>query len=350
VAKLKKIFSIFKNKWFIIGIIVGAIGLFFYFSSQKSAQTENGSYKVVRQDLKEIVALSGKVDAEEHVTLQFQTSGKVVWVGVKEGDYVEKYQGIASLDQRQVQKQIEKYLNNYMTTRWDYEQSKEDNQRQMTEGVTRELRDKAKRLIEQDQFALNNSVLDVELQTLAKEAAYLYSPIEGIVVKANPEQAGINSSLTDTKYEIVNPNTLYFSVTADQTEVVKFQEGMQAEISIDAYPDEHVTAFVESISYTPKTDETGTVYEMKMSLDGADLDKYRLGMTGDAEFTLQEIPDVLVVPSRYIETEGNKKYVYKMVDGKLQKTQVTIGADIEGDIEVKTGVKEGDVLYEKPKK
>ncbi|HPA35669.1 MAG TPA: biotin/lipoyl-binding protein, partial [Chitinophagales bacterium] len=45
---------------------------------------------------------------------------------VKEGDLVKKGQAIASLDQRELKKRLEKELNDYMTVRWDFEQTHED--------------------------------------------------------------------------------------------------------------------------------------------------------------------------------------------------------------------------------
>jgi len=51
---------------------------------------------VKKKDLLESVSASGKVEAEEEAVLTFQTSGRLAWVGVKEGDRVEQWQAIAS--------------------------------------------------------------------------------------------------------------------------------------------------------------------------------------------------------------------------------------------------------------
>ena len=49
------------------------------------------------------------------------------------------------------------------------------------------------------------------------------------------------------------------------------------------------------ISFIPKAGETGTVYEIKMALNDNtnEQNAYRLGMTGDATFTLQEKENVV---------------------------------------------------------
>ena len=82
---------------FIIGIVI--------YKNNISSKAKNkvDSYKIKREDIREILTLSGEIDAEEKATLKFQTSGRLSWVGVKEGDYVKKYQSLASLDKRELQ-------------------------------------------------------------------------------------------------------------------------------------------------------------------------------------------------------------------------------------------------------
>src|SRR3990167_2084606 len=64
---------------------------------EKEKNKPKETYTVKRQALKETATFSGEVDADEKVKLKFQTAGRLAWVGVKEGDIVKPYQGIASL-------------------------------------------------------------------------------------------------------------------------------------------------------------------------------------------------------------------------------------------------------------
>ena len=77
-------------------------------------------YTVEKGPLQVVLSSSGTVMAENKADLTFQTGGRLSWVGVKKGDRVRKWQGIASLDQRTVQKNLEKELNDYLKTRWDF--------------------------------------------------------------------------------------------------------------------------------------------------------------------------------------------------------------------------------------
>lgn len=334
-----------KKRWYIFIIVFVVAGFFIQNKKVTQAKEEEKTMYVVQTEtLKESLSLSGKIDASEKATLRFQTGGRLSWVGVKEGDTVKKYQGIASLDQREVEKQLQKNLNLYMKSRWNYEQTKQDNKE--AEYKDGDIGDKMKRLIDQSQFDLNNSVLDLELKAIAKEYAFLSTPIAGIVTKAEPSYAGVNISPAQAEYEVINPETLYFSASVDQTEVVKLSLGQKGEIMFDAYPDVTFPASIEDISYMPKKDETGTVYEVKIFFNSTDIQQYRLGMTGDIEFTLREKKDIIAIPAQYIRNEGNKKYVMKKNGNEKQKIEVQTGLDVDGEIEIIQGLYTGDIIYE----
>jgi len=335
-----------KKRWYIILIVVVALGLFI--NQQRTAQAKkekDTTYVIKRQDLKETLALSGEIDADEHVVLRFQTSGRLAWVGVKVGDTVKKYQTIATLDQRELKKNLQKKLLTYAQTRNSFDQTGSDNQRigdQPTNDL--DLGDKMKRLLENAQYGLDSSVLDVELTNLSMEYSNLFTPISGVVTRIDSKYAGVNITAAQAEFEIINPDTLYFTFTADQTEITKLSDGMRGEMSFDAFPDQKKEGALYYISYTPKTGETGTVYEGRMHIDSKDLSHYRFGMTGDVTFVLSEKINVVAIPSNYVKTDIKGKYVTKIINGKQEKTYLTVGPDIDGYYEVLKGLEEGNVI------
>jgi multidrug efflux pump subunit AcrA (membrane-fusion protein) len=260
---------------------------------------------------------------------------------------VKKYQTIASLDQNQLQKTIQKDLNTYVQERNTFDQNVDSNGDGST-GFTQAIRDAAKRNYQNDQMDLNNAVLNVEIQTIAKQYANLYSPIAGVVTRVDAPNAGVNVSITDT-YEIIDPSSIYFSVSADQTEVIKLTQGKKGTITMDSFPDDQTEGAITDLSFTPKQNETGTVYEAKMSIDpNKHTSLYRLGMTGDVDFIIQQFPNEISVPFEYIIQEANdsKSYVYKEINGKPVKTEVTVGDEYDNMVIIKKGVQPGDVVVE----
>jgi len=330
-----------KKRWYVLIVLFIAAAFFLYkkiiIKSQIKAED---TYVVKRQNLKETLSLSGEIDAEEKVSLKFQTSGMLNWVGVKEGDWVKRYQTIASLDQRELEKSLKKSLNTYMKTRWDYDQTNEDYKDQAVTDAIQRIKDKAG-------FDLDNAVIDVELKDIALKYASLYSPIEGIVTHIEVPYAGVNITPATAQFDIVNPKTIYFSAKVDQTEVVKLKENLTGVINLDPYPDLEIKGSIKTISFVPKEGETGTVYEVKIAInDNNDDYKYRLGMTGDVSFELQDKKDVIAIPASFVKTENGKNYVWKLEAGKRTKTYIKIGEEIDGEVEVLSGLKEEDVIYD----
>ncbi len=340
-----KIVSFLRKRWYLVLVLLAVGGIFLYrYQVAISQAKKQETYKVKRKTLVDTLAFSGQIDAEERVVLRFPISGKLVWLGAKEGDTVKKYQGLASLDLRETQKKMQKTLNDYAKERNDFDQSRDDNQRVGDQPV-REAGDAMKRLLEKAQYDLTNSVIDVELQQLAKEYSYLYTPIDGILVRTDVKYTGVNITPAGAEFEVINPDTIYFSTTADQTDVIRLKDGMRGEIVFDPYPDDTYHGVITRIGYTPKTGETGTVYEVRMSLDpGTDLGKFKMGMTGDVEFAVGEKPKVISVPASFVKTENDRKYVLKKTENKTEKTFIKTGLEVDGNYEVLSGLEENDVI------
>lgn len=345
---MKTRLGVFKRKWWILLLLVILVSGGLFIRSRSAARTDAEKYVVKRETLKDTLIFPGSIDADEKATLQFQTGGRVSYVGAKEGDEVKKGQLIASLDQRQLQKTLEKYLNTYANQRTEFDNQKTEYDEKALP-TDRYLRQDLIDAFKKAQNNLNNTVLDVELQNIALQYANLYSPINGVLVKAGARFAGVNVLATQPGYEIVNPETIYFSAAADQTEIVRMREGMRADISFDAFADRNVRGTIDRLGYMPKEGETGTVYEVRIALTGLDESEimmYRIGMTGDATFTLKEYPNVISVPTTYVKTEGSRRFVYKQENNSIQKAYVKTGAVVDVSTEILEGLQEGDVIYD----
>ena len=327
----------------LILLLVGG-GWFYRSKTTKEKELKKNTYTVIKQDLVDSLEISGSIDAREKVTLKFQTSGLLTWVGVKEGDVVKKFQILASLDKRELQNSMNQLLNTYSKTRVDFDQTQVDNQNWMSN--SREAQDAVKRVLQKEQADLNNAVLSVEAKNLALKFANLYTPIAGIVTKIDAPLAGQNITPTTATFEVINPNSLFFSATADQTEVIKFAVGQKGVISLDAYPNQEIETVVESVAFTPKTGSGGTVYEIKFSLDASSSAMvHKLGMTGDVSMTFGERKQTLAIPDKYIKEKIGKKFVTIMENGKKRDIQVETGYEADNMVEIVSGVKENDVIY-----
>jgi len=337
----------FKKRWYLVLIVILIAGFIYYKNTQATAAAnKENNYIVKRQNLKDTLTLSGQIDADEKAALKFQTSGRLAWVGVKEGDYVKKYQTLASLDQRDIKNRMQKYLNTFVNSRLDFDQTKDDNWNKQYD-LSETVRNSAQRVLQENQNTLNNSILDVELQSLSIEYANLWTPIEGIVTNISMPFAGVNITPAGAEFDIVNPKTIYYSATADQTDIVNLKENMTGKINFDAYPEKTFTGKLYYISFVPKAGETGTVYELRFKLNDTAMKlPLKMGMTADLNIDLKEVDNTLSVPTAFIKKDSHGEYVTEKKDDKNIKIYVKTGDEINGSIIINSGLTEGDVIYD----
>lgn len=341
--------KILRKYWYIILILAVAAGGIWWRVRPKAVKHEE--FTVSRGDIREELTVSGEIKADKQADLRFQAGERLAWVGVKQGDWVKKWQGVASLDRRTVQKNLEKELNDYLKTRWDFQGNREtynvitDNLDSYT------LTPAVRRLLEKSQFDLNNSVLDVEIQAVAKELATIAAPFDGLVSELKFPEAGLNVAATDIIATVVDPATVYFGAEVDEVEIGKIFVGQEAELVFDAYPEEPVVSRVSRIGFSPVTlSGGGKGYRVKLYLAGDNYDlKYKLGMSGDARLLVAEKTGVFTLPNEAISEKDGKKLVKQKVGTEIIEKKIEVGLESEERIEISGGLREGDAVVKETK-
>ncbi len=304
------------------------------FSQTSETQTIKPQYRQVAKTLE----LSGSVKAKREANLHFQTGGLVVYYPWQEGDYIKKYQTIASLDQRQLQKTLRQKLNLYAKQRHSFDQTQDDYRKNIEDGdIDQEL----KRLLENAQYDLDNAVLDVEIQDLALKYAHLYSPIDGILVKSPITTPHVNILATDT-FTVVDPTSLYFSAELEEGDLAQVSEGMPATVILDSFSDAPMEGKVERIAFTAKETSTGTVYPLEISLPQDQLTHLRLNLNGTAYLVLEKKDNVLSLPQEAIHQDDHGTYVYLLKNGQKQKQSLQVGLEGNEFVEIVSGLSPED--------
>lgn len=297
--------------------------------------------KVERGTVTEELVLSGEISADEYAKLTFPTSGEISWVGVKEGDTVKKGQALTKL--------------NTTVLNTTFQQARATLREE--EATVENIHDQVKDHTGDETYVQKDTRTTAEA---AKDRAYeayvaaeynlrnstLYSPFAGIASYVAHPFSGVNILFSETQVEVINPQTIYFDVTGDQDEVIDLFIGQQVNILLDSIPDEDLEGTVDFISYTPKAGESGTVYKIKVKFLKGDFDskKYRIGMTGDAKFVLQEKEGVIYVPPKFVSSDNKGKYL--KVGKSSNKVYIEVGIEGEDRVEIKGDIKEGDIVYD----
>jgi len=178
--------------------------------------------------------------------------------------------------------------------------------------------------------------------------AYLYSPISGTVTKVDKE-VGEYVSAGTSFIQVADLNNIYFSVNADQEDLGQINQGQKAVLEFDTYPDTQVQGAVANISGSPKKDSTGTnVYEVKISFPKDAIPKTVLGMEGSAKIYLENKANRLSVPSEAIIELNGDNYVFKVINGRAEKSKVIIGFEGDEYTELEEGATENDTVILNP--
>jgi len=241
-------------------------------------------------------------------------------------------------DRAALQKQLEQNLNLYMKERYDFENVRDDIKDQVLD--TEDNRSVAK-----DQLDLENQVLNVEIQSIAIQNTVLSAPFAGVLTVAPTNVTGVQLIATDY-FEVVNPETLIFRAAIDEIDLHRISLGQSGQIVLDAYEDETIDSSLSYISYVSSESTSGTVFLLEFPLLSSDLNKYRLGMNGDALITLAKKENVLTVPLDAISERDGKVFVQIKTDAKEQAEEREIELGLEGDdeVEVLAGLNEGEQI------
>jgi RND family efflux transporter MFP subunit len=337
--RIKKLKSKLGRRFWIV-IILAVLLLVFVISGGKN---KNGTAVAVvkRGTVSQELILTGQIGAEKHATLSFPTSGKIAWVGVAEGQTVRKGQALVSLDTTTLNAAYQQALNNYRNYQAAAESAldsvkdhsaDETYAQKATRTAAESARDSAYDAVVAAEYNLKNSTL--------------YAPFAGVVASLPFPSPGVNVTYADPQVEVVDPASIYFEVEADQSDVVNIQEKQKVMVVLDSYRDKEFSGIVSFVGYTPRPGEAGTIYKVKVEFVGDELKEIlpRIGMTGDARFTLSQKNDVLYVPPRFVNSDKDGRYVN--LGSANHKVRVSVGIEGEDRVEITGGVKEGDTLYD----
>lgn len=352
-SKRTPLFKRIRKNWKrIIGVAVLLLVALLIFKRVTSIPKGITTSKVERTTLVDAFSVNGNVKAKKSVDLKFNLPSKVVWVGVKKGDSVRAYQAVAALDARQLQKALENSLSLYKTARWNFEQVNDDNDVQGRE-LDQILFDKTiRRLIDQSQFSLDRSVLDVQIKDIALKEAALVTPIAGTVVETNDLVAGINLSGADIEskfIKVTDLTSLYFSAKVDEVDFGKVNNGQEVSVSFDAYPGQKCDGTVSYVSSAGETSTGGVVtIPVEVTLSDCKLN-LALGLNGQADFVLSKKEDVLTIQKKYLVVKNGENFVW-LQTGKTVRNRklvpVKLGTTTLTEAEVTEGLTEGEtVIY-----
>ena len=142
----------------------------------------------------------------------------------------------------------------------------------------------------------------------------------------------------------IDPMRVELSVPEQSVSLVKV--GQPVRITVDAYPGEEFTATVRFISPSLRADQRALTVEAIAPNHDARL---KPGLFATASIRQPASAPALLVPAAAVETISGTSRVYVVKGDKVEERIVTLGETVGPQIEITTGLAQGDVVVNEPK-
>ncbi|OAT81018.1 hypothetical protein A6P54_13575 [Bacillus sp. MKU004] len=193
--------------------------------------------------------------------------------------------------------------------------------------------------------------LENQIDSIERQISDLESYETTLTVESSGE-----GTIKELSHSVQNPLITVASsgvvVTADLTEkeIMDVEENMNAKVQSEVEK-KTLKGLVSDVSTLPKRDphiETDSMYPIEITLQDKD-NKLLPGHHVFVSVITDEVKNTLVVPVTAVEKSGIKKHIWALTDkGTVIKKTVETGLEVDGKIQIKSGIKAGEYYIVNP--
>jgi len=319
---------------------------------------------VKRNDLKIEILENGRLEPREKVELKSKVAGQVAEVRVEEGAHVAKGELLLVLDPTDYLRDVARAEADVAQARHSIDYAKvtlERKKRGVESSVTAAVElDSADHELKSKNVGLKTAHVALSAAQDRLRYTKILSPIDGTVIQRGIEAGEVVTPGVQSTFDgkalltVADLSTLLVKLDLNQIDVAKVRLGQKASLTLDALPGKTYEATVTKIapaSVRPPGKDLD-VFPVEAELAAVD-GLIKPGMTADVRVHLEEKPSVLALPIEAIVKEGAKSFATKVVlgpDGKQRtdKVEITLGARNDREVEVLTGISDGDRVLINP--
>jgi len=349
----------------IVLIIAAVIGVSMRVSnSAAQVKVATASYQSLSQS-QALLTASGYVVAQRKAAVASKGTGRLIFLGVVEGDKVKKDQIVARLENNDVMAQLDEAKANLelnkaglADAKWNYER---DQKLLKSNSITESVFENAGTQYKKAEASVDVAKANVEAAEVAVENTLVRAPFDGTVLTKDadvgeivaPMAGGMNSR--GAVVTIADMSSLQVEADVSESNIEKVKPGQDCQITLDAYPDLTYDGYVAKI--VPTADRGKATVTVKVAFkkyDGRVLPEMSAKVlflkatkaSGDNAF--DDAKPTLVVPSTAVVTRNNRQVVFKIDNDKAVQTPIAIGKTVGGYTEVRSGLQDGDQIIDSP--
>ncbi|HSP86931.1 MAG TPA: efflux RND transporter periplasmic adaptor subunit [Ignavibacteriaceae bacterium] len=311
-----------------------------------------------------VLQASGYVVAQRKASVASKGTGRLIYLGVVEGDKVKKDQIIARLDDSDIRAQYDEATANLQLYQAQLKEAENNFNRQKelfdSKVVSRSQLENAETNYNRILASIELAKAQIQSIQVALENMLIRAPFDGTVLTKNadvgeivaPMAAGVNSRANVVT--IADMTSLQVEADVSESNIQKITVGQDCEISLDAYTNIRYAGFVDKI--VPTADRSKATVMVKVGFKDYDskvlpeMSAKVLFLKGKEKETSINEPPILMVPLSAVVTREEKKVVYKVADNKAVEVPINTGRIFGNYIEVVSGVEDGDQVIDNPVK
>lgn len=312
--------------------------------------------------LNALLTASGYVVAQVKASVASKGTGRLVYLGVEEGDRVKTGQVVARLEDDDVVAALEQARANLEIARADSEDVRGTVDRQRTLFASslssRAELDGAEARYRRVLASIRAAEAAVKASTVALENTRIRAPFDGTVLTKDadvgeivaPFASSINSR--GTVVTIADMSSLEVEADVSESNIMRVTEGQDCEITLDAYPDRRYPGIVHKV--VPTADRSKATVRTRVRFrqkDNRVLPEMSAKVAFLAERGAGAAADTvarLTVPASAVVTRNGADMVLVIREDVLVETPVRTGGRMGGRIVILDGVSTADRLVLSP--
>jgi HlyD family secretion protein len=355
-------------------IIVLAIVGYSFINGDDAIIIEAKTVVAKKANVTTMVTATGTVEPITQVEVGTQVSGVVEKIYVDYNSVVKEGQLIAELDKTnlnaskiQTQAAYDNAVNqrNYLKTIFDRQQSLYEHQ-----VISKADFDEAQYNYQTAKGTVTQRLSDLQSAKTNLGYANIYSPINGVILsRAIDEGQTVAASLsTPTLFTIAQDlKEMQVEADVDEADIGQVKEGQRVTFTVDAYMGETFEGIVTQVRLDPTITSNVVTYTVVIKSDNPDL-KLKPGLTATISIFTLELNDVLTAEAKAINFKPEKETLASYntqhhlsvntneisktgtslwvleKNGTITSKSVTLGASDGVNVQVLSGVKQGDQL------
>jgi HlyD family secretion protein len=378
-----------RKKFIIISAVslLAALIIIASLTSQREKSVRVTVEKTSSHDLTSIISASGEVKPKKNINISAHVPGRIIKIGVFEGQMVKAGDFLLKLDSTQYEAYTERdraliqsYRSQFIQSeaRMKMEQNNYERQKQLFDSqlVSQEQLETAKvqfDIARAEVQAFRHQIQQAEASlksTLDNLSKTVYnSPIDGIITSLRVEEGevaviGTLNNPGTVLMTIADLSEMEVEVEVDETDVVRVELGQSAEVKVDALPNQVLEGTVTEVgsSAIPKltySQEESRDFQVTITLSDPP-NTLKPGLSASADIITAEKKGVLAIPISALvikEKESDKtsekeeveeEGVYIIENGRAKFQPVTKGIMGGLLIEISAGLEEGQEVIVGP--